>query len=620
MRVERFGVIHPGLESPDYIGYNPKTLKLFSSQIREVRLSSRSTNHPNNNRRVAALFGALLLACLAALVAWPALAAPPEPDPTPTPLINPRMAEPVVPANPTLAEQGALVYWKFCLACHGDQGQGLTEEYRLMAFGEDNNCWASKCHGPSHPPEGFSFPRVVPAMVGASTMQRFVTAAELQKYIFENMPWWNKGSLSMNEAWALTAILLQRNQILPKDVDLNPEEAGTVSVHLQFHSRSNERIGQGILFASLGLLVLALVIAARLKPVPATQAIGGSKRRPSFMAHLHPPTIPLAQARWRYTLAAGGMAIFLSLVLVITGILEMFFYIPTTEQAGASIQVITFLVPFGSLVRGIHFWAAQALVIVAAVHMLRVIFTGAYSPPRRFNYLLGLILLVVVLFFDFTGYVLRWDEGIRWALMVCTNLLKTIPQIGTQIYGFVVGGSQPGLATLTRFYTWHIFGLTLIMLIFIAWHIFRVRRDGGISAPPPELRADPRRITRFELVRREVLAMLVTCALLVLIGSLIPPPLAVPIRESAVIPLDNVQAPWFFLWVQYLLRFGDAFWLGVALPLGILAILVAVPYIFPSIPADQQGRWFPQAGRAAQIIAACLTLALLALTILELLQ
>jgi quinol-cytochrome oxidoreductase complex cytochrome b subunit len=338
------------------------------------------------------------------------------------------------------------------------------------------------------------------------------------------------------------------------------------------------------------------------------------------MHHLHPPTIPLPQGRWRYTLGAGGMAVFLFVLLTITGILEMFFYVATPEQAGASVQVITFMAPFGGLVRGIHFWAAQAMVVVAAIHLLRVVFTGAFGPPRRFNYLLGLGLLVLTIFLDFTGYVLRWDEGIRWALMVGTNLLKTIPLIGESIYGFVIGGSQPGLATLTRFYTWHIFGLVFIMLVFVAWHIFRVRRDGGIAAPPPDQRSDNRRITRFELVRREALAMLIALLALVLIGSLLPTPLAAPIQENALTPLSEVRAPWFFLWVQYLLRFGNAFWMGVAIPLGLLAFLAALPYLFPRLPAEQLGRWFPPAGRFAQVILATLALALVVLSVLELLQ
>lgn len=542
--------------------------------------------------------------------------APPEPEPEPTPYIDPRMQKPVMPEHPTLADQGAEVYWLYCLACHGDQGQGLTDEYRQMAFGEDMNCWTSKCHGYNHPPEGFIFPRIVPPVVGEGTLKRFITAAELQNYLYTSMPWWKPGLLSMNEAWALTAFLLRQNGSLASGAEFEPEEAATVPVHLAFRSQANDRIGQFIFIAVLGLLAAAVFISNRF----ITSDTTSPGARPNFMLHLHPPTIPFAQARWRYTLGAGGVAVFLTLLVVITGILEMFFYIPTPAEAGVSIQAITFLVPFGSLVRGIHFWAAQGLVIVAVVHLLRVLFTSAYSLPRRFNYLLGLVLLVLLLFFDFTGYVLRWDEGIRWALMVGTNLLKTIPLIGNAIYGFVIGGDQPGLATLTRFYTWHIFALTAIMVVFVVWHIFRVRRDGGISAPPPEQRGDSRRITRLELLRREILAMLLVLLMFTLLAVLLPTPLAVPIQENVVTPLNDVRAPWFFLWVQYLLRFGDAFWMGVAIPLGILALLAALPYIFPKLPADQRGRWFPASGRPVQLIAAIMIVALVVLTVMELLQ
>ncbi len=122
------------------------------------------------------------------------------------------------------------------------------------------------------------------------------------------------------------------------------------------------------------------------------------------------------------------------LILLVTGILEMFYYIPTPDQAGASIQTLTFLVPYGGLVRNLHYWSAQFLIIVTLVHLLRVILTGAYAPPRRFNYLLGMGLLVLAILLDFTGYVLRWDEGIRWALVTVTNLVKSIPVAGNTIY------------------------------------------------------------------------------------------------------------------------------------------------------------------------------------------
>lgn len=337
--------------------------------------------------------------------------------------------------------------------------------------------------------------------------------------------------------------------------------------------------------------------------------------RPSFFHHLHPPTIPARQSRLRYTLGAGGLSVFLILVLGFTGMLEMFYYVPTPAEAGASIQVITYLVPYGNIVRNLHFWSAQALVIVVGLHMLRVIFTGAYTHPRRFNTLLGLGLFVLVIFLNFSGYILRWDEGIRWALVAGTNLVKSIPGIGPNLYYFIIGGPKPGSATLIRFYTWHIFGLVLFLVSLGVWHIFRVRRDGGIAAPPPELRKGAERITRFELVRREAIAAMIASALLLFIAASFPAPLAPPMTEVSATVADS-RAPWFFLWVQQLLKFGDAFWMGVVIPLGAILFLALVPYIFSKINAEELGEWFPRSGRVAQILVFLLTLAIFGLTIL----
>ena len=339
--------------------------------------------------------------------------------------------------------------------------------------------------------------------------------------------------------------------------------------------------------------------------------------RPSFFHHLHPPTIPAAQARFRYTLGAGGLAVFLVVALVVTGILLMFFYVPTPERAAQSIQAVTYLAPLGGLVRNLHYWAGQALVVVVVVHLLRVIFTGAYLPPRRFNYLLGLVLLVLTLFLDFSGYVLRWDEGVRWALVAGTNLLKTAPAAGDWLYGFVVGGTEPGPATILRFYAWHIFGLTLPLVVVGGWHLFRVRRDGGIAVAPPEARADSDRTTRFDLVRREALAALLASAALLLLSTFFAAPIAQPMNTANSVNADS-RAPWFFLWVQLLLRLGDPFLFGVVIPTLVLIVLILIPYLFPRLPAEQLGRWFPPGGRGAQIMAALLVLLWVSLTWLAL--
>jgi quinol-cytochrome oxidoreductase complex cytochrome b subunit len=340
--------------------------------------------------------------------------------------------------------------------------------------------------------------------------------------------------------------------------------------------------------------------------------------RPSFIHHLHPPTIPARQARLRYTLAAGGLALFFMLVLLVTGILEMFYYIPTPDQAGPSIQTLTFLVPYGGLVRNLHYWAAQLLLVVTVVHLLRVVFTGSFLPPRRFNYLLGMGLLVLAVLLDFTGYVLRWDEGIRLALVAGTNLVKSIPLIGSGLYTILVGGSQPGPATLIRFYGWHIFGLTLAAGILVVWHAFRVRRDGGIAVPPPALRADQSRITRYELLRREVLAMLLASVALLILSVFAPAPLAQPITGTSAVS-STARAPWFFLWVQELLRLGSPFLWGVVVPLALLTAVTLIPYIFRGPSPAEMGEWFPRRSRLSRIFFVVLLVSVAVLSLLALL-
>ena len=339
--------------------------------------------------------------------------------------------------------------------------------------------------------------------------------------------------------------------------------------------------------------------------------------RPSFFHHLHPPTIPARQSRLRYTLGAGGLSVYLVIMLLLSGALLMFYYVPTPESAGPSIQAMTFLVPYGSIVRNLHYWAAQLLVIIAVIHMLRVIFTGAYAAPRRFNYLLGLTLLVLSLFLDFTGYVLRWDEGVRWALVAGTNLVKSIPRIGPDLYLLVMGGSKPNPATLIRFYAWHIFGLTLVLVGVGVWHLFKVRRDGGIAVPPPEQRADPVRITRFELVRREGLAAIIATIVLILLASFIPAPLAAPMTDFG--QAVDSRAPWFFLWVQQMLKFGNAYIYGVLVPLGVLLVLAILPYLLPTARADELGRWLPRGARLAQLIVLVLVVGIITLTVMAIL-
>lgn len=336
------------------------------------------------------------------------------------------------------------------------------------------------------------------------------------------------------------------------------------------------------------------------------------RKRPNFYHHLHLPKLPQREASFFYTFGLGGISLFLVLVLGATGLLEVFYYVPSEAEANSSLQVINYLIPYGRLIRGIHYWAGQLLVGTTILHMLRVVLTGAYKQPRRFNWLLGSFLLLAVLLFNFTGYALRWDEDISWALLVGTNLLKAIPLIGEGLYQLAVGSSSIGEQTIVRFYGWHIYGLAIVTGIVIVWHIFRVRRDGGISSRQDGHPA--RKITRNKLVEREVIAMFVVSIILIVLALVFPPSLGSQ-ADFGNIP-EDATAPWFFLWVQELLRSGDALLMGVVIPVAILSILIIVPYLIDRNP-EGVGVWFNKQGRLAQILVLGIVAGLIALTLIR---
>ncbi|NJD59565.1 MAG: hypothetical protein FIA98_09225 [Anaerolineae bacterium] len=233
---------------------------------------------------------------------------------------------------------------------------------------------------------------------------------------------------------------------------------------------------------------------------------------------------------------------------------------------------------------------------------------------------MGLSLHVLCLFLDITGYVLRWDQGVHWALVAGTNLVRAIPLVGDRLYAMLVGGTQIGATTLIRFYAWHLFGLTLAVIIILVWHIFRVRRDGGIAVPPPELRGDLTRVSRKQLVQQEGLAMLLAGVVLLLLAILVPAPLAPGIQEGTS-PASESLAPWFFLWVQELLRLGNPFIFGVLVPAGALLLVALVPYLFPKqLTPAELGRWFPRGGRNVQVLVAILAFSIVLLTVLALIH
>jgi len=336
------------------------------------------------------------------------------------------------------------------------------------------------------------------------------------------------------------------------------------------------------------------------------------RRHQSLFYALHPDRIPAASLRFTYTFGLGGLAFLAALIAIGTGVLLAFYYAPTPDQAHASVVLIEDVVAWGSLVRALHYWSAQVAVIAATLHMARVVFTGAYARPRRFNWLIGLSLLVLLLLWDFSGYVLRWDEGAYWALLVGVALIQQIPFVGPSLYLALVGDTTVGAATLLRFSVWHIIGLTLVVGFGVAYHLFRLQVDGGISRPPrppgqPRLLA-----SKDDLIRVEAIATLIAVSGLIALAALAPAPLG-PAADLAQPPAD-VMAPWIFLWVQRLLRWIDPVWAGVALPALLLLFLATLPWLDAHARA---GVWFHPRQRAAHTAFLLLALALVALSLWE---
>ncbi len=202
-----------------------------------------------------------------------------------------------------------------------------------------------------------------------------------------------------------------------------------------------------------------------------------------LVLHMRPVRLPERTVAFRHTFGLGGMAAALVLLLILTGVLLMFVYEPTPERAYGSIQALRRDVRFGGLVRNVHHWSANLLVIITFLHLLRTFFTGAFHGARQFNWVIGTLLLLVVLAANFTGYLLPWDQLSYWATTVGTRILEVVPFFGDWLLRVARGGEELSAVTLSRFFGIHIWILPALMLLLVAVHLFLVVRI-GISAPP----------------------------------------------------------------------------------------------------------------------------------------
>jgi quinol-cytochrome oxidoreductase complex cytochrome b subunit len=355
----------------------------------------------------------------------------------------------------------------------------------------------------------------------------------------------------------------------------------------------------------------------------------------SFFLHFQPAKVNRRALQFRTTLGLGLVSLFLFLILVATGVLLMFYYVPATDYAYQNMKDLEFIVTAGQVLRNMHRWAAHLMVLSVVMHLCRVFYTAAYKPPREFNWVVGVFLFLLTLALSFTGYLLPWDQLAFWAITVGTNIAGYAPVIGKKLQFVFLGGHVVGESALLRFYVLHVLVLPGVAGVLIALHVWRVRKDGGLASPgepaavakdlaplpanktyglmelargtTPMVGVKPEEevFTWPNLVFREILLFLVTLAIVLVLAIC----WNAPLEEIAnpVHPPNPAKAPWYFLGLQELVSYS-ALWGGVIVPALIVFALLLLPYL------DRQRRgvgvWFSRERKTAlTLFTVCLVTA-----------
>jgi quinol-cytochrome oxidoreductase complex cytochrome b subunit len=324
----------------------------------------------------------------------------------------------------------------------------------------------------------------------------------------------------------------------------------------------------------------------------------------SLILHFRPHSVRERTLRFTLTWGLGGMAVVLICLLFATGLMLKFVYQPVPDRAYESI-IHLHNVPFGQLIRNLHHWSGNLLLIIVFLHFLRVFFTGAFHSPRQFNWIIGLVMFLAVLTSNITGYLLPWDQLAFWAITICTGMLEYIPGIGEWLQALIRGGNDIGPATLSTFFAIHTAIIPACLIILLPWHFWRVRKAGGLVIPrrPAEDKGsgDEKVPTIPNLILREIVVALVLIAVIMVIAVFYNAPLGA--KANPGLSPNPTKAPWYFAGIQELLLHFHPLFAFFILPTFMLIALVSIPYF--NYQADTAGVWFVSLkGRRMAVVAA----------------
>jgi len=319
----------------------------------------------------------------------------------------------------------------------------------------------------------------------------------------------------------------------------------------------------------------------------------------NFLMHLHPKTVNVQAIKFTRTFGLGGINALLFVILAVTGLLLRFSYVPTPTDAYNSILALQNNSIFGSLLRNIHHWSAMLMVVTAFLHLLRVFYTGSIYYERKKNWYYGLALFAVVLAFNFTGYLLPWDQLSFWAVTIMTNIVEYIPFIGNGFANIIRGGETVNGNTLLNFYNFHTALLPLLFVVFIVIHFWLVRKAKGVTVADntneSTVKVNP------DLISKEIITALVLLVSIILFSIFFDASLLE--KANPLISPNPSKAPWYFMGIQELLINLHPIFVSFIIPILVITFFVLIAK--SQINKDKIGTWFySKEGKKTIIISA----------------